>query len=303
MEKLSTYVYSIVALVVIVLVIATTVVPIIEEAQKEQTTAYNNEDFAFRVLDTTTADLTIRWLSTTSYSINDVVYEHVTTGRILISDNILVAFAPNNLQVRDHAETGESGFNLDTLSSAGTDQTVTISNGVLTTNAGKTCDVIGDVLVRTNDAKATYGVFAYSVPCVVDYNSIVYSAATFTLNEKSYSLILSGKYNALSVKAAYCTTDNAVADESKFTVAFKSNSIGEDYGVSVGLKNYTAEVTYTDSGQTYTKTITLYLYAPIEYHMITTSDSAIIAMLGIIPVMMFIIPIMICISMIRNRGD
>lgn len=290
-------VYSVVAIAIIVLIVSTVAVPVIDNAQEDQKTEYNNTTEQFKLV-SSVESITIRWLSTTEYSINDVVYT-IRGTTIAISDNVIITVVQNNIQVRNISDDG-SGFNLDTSAALGTNQVVTISNGILTTDKGS-CSVLGNLFIISNSEDATYGYYPYSGVVNINKQSVFAANLTITINSVSYLISCHGTYDNLVVTGVYNNTSSQFMDPADFSIQFVGEITDNGSYLTIGSKLFKA--TYNDGGVEYSGQNTRGIYAPIQYYVISDSDATIISLLGVIPILLFLVPVMFAVRMIQTRRN
>lgn len=298
MESISKITYSIVSLVVIVLIVATTVIPVIESTQGEIVTHYQNttQTYAAVVSD----DVTFTRDATGKITLNgyEITYTETLSRCAIISDGLFYVMGQYEC-ILDLSNAKRIG--------AGSNHTVsiTMSNGSFTYTVDSGDPVTGTYTkAYIISEKGNYGLF--------DGNSTSFK----TTAGKTIDLIFPGATGLITLIGWYTVTDGVVGNTP--VVPFKTNSSGTlvdfdgTYAINTGFNSAgsteyvssygKATCGFTPTGSSASTTSGSYI-APLDYTDVTDNDSAIRALLGIIPVMMLIVPIFIASRMISAGRD
>lgn len=285
---------TITTLAVMIIVITSVTIPAVETAQEEQFVTNSNVVGTYKVIEDG-GPIEIAWLSANTCSINGSTITQPGSD-ILISSNVIISLAANNIQVRNLGATSSDDFSLDTGASQGTDQKVTIEDGILTTSGGKSCTIDGPIYYLTTD-DADIALFTYGSEFFVDKDSIITTVVPVTIDGVQYRVILSGTYDNLKVSNAWNVSGNQPEDPDDFQAELTGNSVVEELEKCVKIKNQTFRITYSDESASNTR----YVFAPIEYTVISGFNSMTISLLGLIPLMLIIGVVMIAARAISYR--
>ena len=292
--------YTVVSLVVIVLVIATAVLPVIEDAQSEQHTEYNNTSAKFKAVNPTDSVTIV--LNEGYATVNDyrVDYSSATGSAILYrSDNVNVSLAGSQLiYLRDLA-----AAKLVSISTAG--YTITIADGAWSYNTQSGTIAGVQYMIASNGDYGEYAPTSTNKLYVnKDTQLSLFITGTLSAPEQtsiSYNAIATGTYDNLEIVSI---SSNVVLDPTATTIVLNPSNIIKEDALSYGITSMSVSITYTVEDVTYTATNSSTItFAPIKYIGISASDDAIISLLSVIPLMMFIIPIMICVGIFSGRRD
>ena len=307
MESISKITYSVVALVVIVLIVATTVIPVIADVQEQQYTGKNNTAISYSILDAN---------DTGSY-----VYE-VKNGKLFL----------NGEELKDVAlpATGRLFGIFVTDSSQGqlmnTGQiNVTVIDATKTAGSTELPPIIPDEdkLIFNN---GTISVYDGSAGTTANYGT--YTKAMIPNGKGPYALASTSNVKYISNESEYFIRITAATINADYTFATGFVKATPKDGITGSIINYVADgeqhsltnLTGTVSGlsvndavsysyTTLTTTINEitatqdYVFIPIKYNYISDDDSMIRALLGVIPLMLLVVPVMLAANMITTRRD
>lgn len=295
-------VFGVLSILVAVIVVATVAIPVIEDSSKEIKTTQNNVSERYMMSESTVGEITIEATETAGTFIINGESKTINAGDY--SDFWCVL--TNNLFVRLYSTSSWVTFdglpvsftNLGTtgkvvINSEG--WTVTVPSG---SGAG-TYTGTYDWICYPNE-KGNYGLYRYSVNgAYVDNDATVFaikespnaSEGVMTIPSVIWSGSIDGGDNT---KIAWDRTNNQTLDVSSSTnVYIKYSEKGE---ISTKMSSVTVE--YGDNSATISTVI-----IPIEYHVITENDSAMISILQIVPLLLLIVPVMMAIRMYSSRGE
>lgn len=297
-------VFGVLSILVAVIVVATVAIPVIEDSSKEIRTSQNNVSEKYMMSESTTGDITIEATETAgTFIING-------ESKTFISGDYGGGFwciLTNNLFVRLYSTSSwvlfdglpASSTNLGTTGKVEINNkgwTVTIPSG--SSGAG-TYTGTYDWICYPNE-KGNYGLYRFSGNMYVDNDSTVFaikesrntgSDGAMTTPAVIWSGSIDGGDNT---KIAWNRTSDQVIDVSSSTdVHIQYSEKGE---VSTKISGVTVE--YGDNSASIATVI-----IPIEYHVITENDSAMISILQIVPLLLLIVPVMMAVRMYSSRGE
>lgn len=295
-------VFGVLSILVAIIVVATVAIPVIEDSSKEIKTTQNNVSERYMMSESTVGEITIEATKTAGTFIINGESKTINAGDYADFWCVLT----NNLFVRLYSTSSwvtfdglpVSSTNLGTtgkvvINSEG--WTVTVPSG---SGAG-TYTGTYDWICYPNE-KGNYGLYRYSVSAAyVDNDATVFaikespnvSEGVMTIPTVIWSGSIDGGDNT---KIAWDRTNNQTLDVSSSTdVYIKYSEKGE---ISTKMSSVTVE--YGDNSATISTVI-----IPIEYHVITENDSAMISILQIVPLLLLIVPVMMAVRMYSSRGE
>lgn len=298
MESISKITYSIVSLVVIVLIVATTVIPVIESSQGEIVTHYQNttQTYAAVVSD----DVTLTRDAAGKITLNgyEITYTETLSRCAIISDGLFYVMGQYEciLDLSNSSRVATTGTATVSL---------TMSGGAFTYTVGSAEPVTGTYTkAYIISAKGDYGLF--------DGDSTDFKATA----GKTIDVVFPGATGLTTLIGWYTVKDGVVQDTP--VVSFKTNSSGTlvnfdgTYTINTGINTsgsseYVSEYNkatcrFTPTSGTVSTTSGSYI-APLEYTDVTDNDSAIRALLGVIPIMLIVVPIVIASRLITQGRD
>lgn len=287
---------KIIAIAVTIIIISTVAIPVIDDVQKEIATTGNNSAFSFMA--STGSDITTSITNVDStISIGDLVISKtgdVHAATILISSGLIINTYSSTLRVTDISNDIQlaqvtaiditSGAYSYTVS--GTDYSGTLA---------------GDVLFLSDTG--TYGYFDSISDLKLNSNSKVYVtyAVTPFRDSSNNSLSLTGVISG-TIKDGMSGTLYKYVSSEFVSVSSSStiNAVDED-GIMYSLTNI--ESSAIDSSVTYNRTVTGGIFAPIEYKYISDSDESLINLIGILPIMLILVPLMMAVRMMALKRN
>lgn len=294
--NLNSAVYSVVALVVIVILIATVCIPVIEDAQKEQVTDYNNESVAYRIADTT-ENITVT-LYDSYITVNDLSIDKTDKSTsILRCDNINLTLSGGVFWFKDLSEPVNRSVTVN-------GSTVVISGNTWTIGED-TGSVIGTLYVISDEGSIGEYYPSSETPVYINDNSVLSFMLSGVLTAEGmesvfYSAIMRGTIGNLQIISMYVGETPLVNPTA--TVTLSADSYTAIDPICYALTGINGTITYTDSDVTYSGSLsTANIFAPIAYQALSDNDSMIYSLLGVIPLMLLMIPIMVCVGIFTRR--
>lgn len=301
--KIETVALSLVTLVVTVIVIALVAVPVIEDSATGSpyqgdnpggvTAYYFDESLNFTI---------VRSGNNITTTIGGQTETYVQSGNVwpLVADNVFVRFNNNGTSIWEN-----NTYHVSTVANGG-DVTITCANGHLTiTNSSQT---LTDTTISFAMVKSDRGTWArYAIDNATDSFKATLGQVVYFGNlpndtygrgpARLYSVIDGG--TPVQITAPYLTTAGnitnvAVTQTVDYQAVGGSQTVG-DYGP--------VSVTWSDDDGTHTVTAGYY-WMPIHYESTQTSSGGATGMnsvlLGIIPVLLFIVCIMIAVRTLKE---
>lgn len=303
--------YTVVVLMVTIVIITSAVLPIVETAQLEQRTEANNTTMKYSSVSTSDGvDVSIVYDSnnTNPITVNDYTVPIESNGVGLISCSDSFAIYKFGTHAYLDVIVSDSAVKYKALE-------VTLQNGTIsfieTTNNTEIEGVIsGTVLYAASSGD--YGEFYSTGDIYFSPGAIVYQIhnSSSSLNEVDGDghLSVGGLYK-YEVSSELVSTDVLLPslegqDPEKLTSQKLSKSFTyDDVKDLYKATNTSATLTATYDSVDYSRNISLSMFAPIEYTYISDSNSVNSVMLGLIPILLFMVPIMIVIRFIAGRND
>lgn len=285
-------VYSVVAIAIIVLIVSTVAVPVIEDSTSEYRTTGQNADMFYKMAANT--DVVNITLADDTLTVNGYVLPAITANTdtiVVFADDFRIsAFYNDGVQVH-----------ISTPNIAGrTTGNIAINSNTVTWTAYDTSDSLSYQYTSSTllyaSSTGDYGAFSYGHTANLNTDSKIYAMVSVVMDGTYISGLLSGTiYNLVPsflVGASSVSLDfsNAVADS------------GKDY--LIYTNGYNSTISAVIDGQTKTVTqISIPILAPIEYTYISDSDSSIISLLNVVPILLFLVPVMFAVRMIQTRRN
>lgn len=293
MEKLSTVVYGVIALVVVVLLIFTVAIPVIESASESQVTTGQNTTQRYILKENfTDAEISI---NNGVVSIGDYDLTLQGSGDVIaMSDSFYVWASSGNNTLLVRSVDGK--FSVASLS---------ISNGAMTFTSGGTEHTITytDALLLASD-KGTYGMFPINSEIRFNKDSVLFTTFDSSVTNDQLTpssvgtvALMKGTYDNLQTLFVFENEDSITTAE--FTGTFSQTPIENDgyYSFNNTRINGTLTTNLGDySGSNFYQAI----LAPIDYTYISDNDSMIITLLGVIPLMLVIVPVMLAVQLMTG---
>lgn len=294
-------VFGVLSILVAVIVVATVAIPVIEDSSKEIRTSQNNVAEKYMMTESTTGEFTIEATETTgTYIING---ESKTFNTDDYSNFYCVL--TNNLFVRLNSTSSYLYFEglQYSVANLGTAGKVTINSDGWTVyipqgSAAGTYNGTYDWICYPNE-KGNYGLYRFTGNVYVDNDAMVFAISENNLitdgTLKNPSVIWSGSINGGdNTKYAWNTTTSPPTDVTDATeIYIEYTEKGE---LSTKLNRVVNK--YGDNSVGIATTI-----IPIEYHVITENDSAMISILQIVPLLLLIVPVMMAVRMYSSKGE
>ena len=301
MEKISNIVYGLVALVVIILITTTVALPVIDSTQNNITTIENNTAFSLKAIDAEKITTTIEADGSvvkvggyeTQFALKDVLYASNFEVYIPTSGTIRFYDVDNNI------------FANSNISS----MLFSIVNGVVTYTYNETdytTTLEGPAFIL--DSNGDYGAFAASESFNVSLDEKVYFTRPAQAPNNLYLTRVSGTMDNLkidsilywdSVESEYKEfEEESVLTVSGYDLSDDGHSyiVSSDTIVTITTSINGNETTWDLHGAASTT------YAPIGYE-VTDPSNTLSILLGIIPLLLMIIPVMIVARLVTNGRD
>lgn len=289
----------VIALIVVVFISATCIVPIVQAAQSEQITEFNNEGLYFNAI-YAEDDVTHTISVTTSADGNSLVVDGETVVvrsnnyyRICSGNTFAVALETNgNLTV---AITGSSNVTI----TANTDSLLLDEGKLYRVTTGATTEIGSYDVALIPYKVGDMGITASSNTYYANTDAVMYISISATRINSGWAagnaIVGFTKDGVVSVEATYTVTGDTTVyeynDITGLSVTLSNVNVIDEYHYRFG-----AQATFNStSGSEYASNI----FIPIEYSYVTQSNDMVIAMLGIIPVLIFVVPIML---IVRSFG-
>lgn len=280
----------VVTVLVVVLISTAAIVPIVESAQKEQKHIENNTSERYMAMDDD---------GTVSFSLVDsepamngeklsTIFGTPTenTSYWVVSDDVslMATYIPaSTTWISWKIHYWDEDNNIARQTTLSGTSTVECSNGVIEYKSGDTVNYSWDytfLLVPSLDGD--YGAYSRgelsSTDCFVDDDSIIYIRSVGN----------NGNYTMAHGKISDITIDLAVTSYNKIDGASVTCTYTPtEYNASNKLTNIVATPNTVSMGSG------AWVLVPIEYSVMTENDNMISVMLGIIPVLLFVVPIMV----------
>lgn len=296
MEKLSTVAYGVIALVVVVILIFTIALPVIEDAQKEQRSTDNNSSMLYSSVETSeSVSLVKTGTGASAVTLNGVdistmfptltqnsqrIYLFWDTGIIMLAPSTGGTFNLGAYYLNEGTLTGYS--NLVSMEAA--DGAITFTNtSEQTLELAYTWMMIpsttGDYASYRPSDWASHDVF-------IDSDSIIYCAA----QSNDIDVVAKGTLDSMAVMF--------IADSSQ---TYSAGSIA----INTTPTEYEASNEFTSvdivKGTTSMSPPTYFeIFVPVKYTTVTDNDSMIITLLGVIPLILAIVPVMLAVQLMTG---
>ena len=303
-DNISKLTNGVICLVVVVLLIAVTIIPVIEDAQKDQYSTDNNTNEKFVISnDSVTASNPLTLAMDGEYiSINGV-----TDTQAYVSNEEKIWALNTGIRVMKNGTEPDIYYNFQTT--VWSDQTTSntysayklVYDGSTLTGYSNVDAVLftvdSDFLIYPY-SKGTYGEFDMRTATVRNGTHINKDATVYVGSAGNNYGFMKGNYTDGFTTVGY--SGSSTLD----TRTLSYSPVLSDDGLTWRFSN-TPSMTLSDSAGVLDPSSTnwILIYAPIEYSYISGNDSMIISLLGVIPLVMFIIPVMLAVNMITPRRD
>ncbi len=287
----------VVTVLAVVLISSACIIPVVQSAQEEQYSTDNNANFRFKMIEGT--DSIVISADATGFNINATHYDVSGIVTIAISPTIQISYYSGggtyNMAIQD-------ALTATAISVSGSN-TITLANNAYTVNTSTPTTGTYDAPLYVADANGDYANYlgTSASPFFIDNDGVLtgYLQTSITVGENTVALrgIFKGTIDELKFVSAFNNTTHEVIPVNALSIAFASNSVPVEIdSVHSQISGRSFDVKYTVEGVDYTSNGVIAqngLVAPVEYKYISDSDNVIIAMLGIIPVLLLLIPIML----------
>lgn len=279
--------YSVVALLIVVLLTAVTIVPVINDIQNDITTTNTNATARYSaVVSTNDIDFEVVVVDVANeiYTINGVTVDTTTDSFWRVySDDFLMSLSTTSIN--------GVGFTSGSYSFADGDK-MTIIDGAWTFDFAdpEKTDITGEISTLIyRDANGTYGEFSSSPGGKKVNNDVTWYV--YSQGSGQRNAVWEANRTTYSVLGQWVTSTGA--ETSAEGTATVTTTDYNDYAYQIESASFTLG--------SYTTATTLYFF-PLEYTVVDT-DSSDYVLLGIIPMLMFVLPIIMVVRMISGRRD
>lgn len=271
----------VVTVLAVVLISTACIIPIVENAQSEIRTNVNNSDFTFAMANGAVEIVTVPAIAVNGYAITD--------------SRVVIAVGDDFTIYRYTA-----GVNLKLADSETVIKSASIANGTISYVASD--DTTGTHtftgMVYYASEKGDYALYN-DVATNIPKGSTVYGFIDRDFTDGTNTIRFQASFvgtleDGFSVYAKSVSTNPIkYLDEGSVSIVYEENETYNSISATPPI------VTLTDGGTTYTSAsnaagvVKFQYMAPLSYQIITDNDSSIISLLGIIPMLLFVIPIML----------
>lgn len=298
-------VYSVVAIAIIVLIVSTVAVPVIEDSSETIRTVDQNTAQRYSIVSSTAA-LTVD-SSSNVVQIGDYTMPTGTgVGIVAITDSFILRHYDVG-----HPELMYVDDGVNDLFSQSTSFVVFDGTKMTYTSSGveRTCNY--SWLLIASDS-GDYGFFS-GVAFNFNKDSVIYTVYWNNVTNSDLSptsarcmAVLAGKMGEF--KSVFCTTDTVdvtFAGNNAGSVNITSFSEGDGYYTMPISPRATLTVQSSSPAGDYSivnSSWTVFI-APIEYTYISDNDYAAINLLDVLPILLFLVPVMFAVRMIQTRRN
>ena len=276
----------IVSVIVVVMISAAALVPIVQEAQKDQSTIIVQTTEKYSVA-STSEKITITFDS--GPVINDVPVTLSETARMfVISDKAVINLGATSIVATSPAINNEN-YSISITSSNAATASIVYDGGSLTFDDGTNQYTTTYDYLLIPDANGSYGAWLYSDrPFYVDSDKNIYLMNR--VNARSY--VISGTIDNLNVD--FAINNNVLVNNATVSATYEPT----DYNAS----NKVTAITFT-AGEGMVVSNQDVIFAPLAYTQISEEQNMNIVILGIIPLLIFVVPIMLIVRSFYNGRD
>lgn len=287
-------VYSVVAIAIIVLIVSTVALPVIEDSQNELKTVRQNAGYTFSVADGSTTSVVMA-LTESTLTINGREYEPTENMIPMLSNSFFV-------QVKSGV------FVVNVNDSYYITSQLTASNGVLSFVADSQDVSITFGTLYWFDNNGKFGYFTSGQIYVNSSSRIIMAIETAIANESLTPnvLYISGSFVGTISGMVQNTMRVDQGNLLSTSLSLQSERVdGQDDVYRIDLSSpSTFTISGTTEDGTYSTTTGNYcVIAPIEYYIVTESDYSMINLFNVLPIILFLVPVMLAVRMIQTRRN
>lgn len=290
---------KIIAIAVTIIIISTVAIPIIDDLQDQQTTVVQNTTEKYVSSANTDGAVTLSFVGTSFY-VNGVETDKPTWAVLAASPKMILA---------------SSGATATTMQLITKDLRVVITS--LTWNNGNVSYVAGD---STEGTVSDVGDIFY-VAKKGDYGLFYGTTDDYHINVDQKALVVAHKGWASTSPAfdGVFELKNGEFTASDFTLEANTLTYGEpfadvttwSFGGSIvkdgDSPNYVVSplsLTYVNpSNSTSYTDVGVYVFAPLAYNIISSEDASMINLIGIIPIILILVPLMMAVRMMALKRN
>lgn len=281
-------VYSVVAIAIIVLIVSTVAVPVIEDAQNNVAVEKQMSGQLYSAVGT-------KETITLGYSGSFPTFNGIEMPNLYPDQTRYMILTDTAIAVCEYTQQAWTPWYVKTnnlLTNTPIDDvgySVLFENGTLTVTAASTSLTTYSWLM-VPDKNGDYGVWNYTErPWFVDDDSIIYLG----LNLNAITYVASGTLDALTVN-----------------LFIENGVLGNDVTVNVtsaptadGQSNVLSGLSLDNAGTTVELRNFAKIFVPLKYHVIDDSGEALYNLIGILPILLFLVPVMFAVRMIQTRRN
>ena len=293
-------VMKIMVIVVAVLMIATVALPAVQYAQSDIYTTENNSGNNYAVASGNT-NLAVALDAANEVWISGFKINTSTMDVVMFSDTFLVrhfkTLNPDTIYV--DSLTDKANYGTTAITVTGTQISFTDAN-----NTQRTLTYTGELMYAAPEGD--YGYFVNGSTFKINEDSKLYMCAAdnatnsdLSPSSVGYITVMSGTMGEFASDWAFSTTSGVTS----VSVSASLSGITDlgDRSYSVELSSATTTVT-TNLGD-YTNTALVGVFAPLEYKYVGDADGSMISLIGIIPIMLILVPVMMAVRMMALKRN
>lgn len=301
-------VYSVVAIAIIVLIVSTVAVPVIEDSQSVIRTSDNNATSLYSATSASNSSILVVYdADTASVTVNDFIVPIPTgyTTIVALSDDFVI------YKFLSHTY-------LDVYLSGHTDRyrtnSIIIENSTIsftTTSSVEMSQSLSDSQIIYAAENGSYGCYSGGdVPYNVNRGDVIYSIlnSTSSISSQDSQTISVGGLFKFTVDSSNIVANSIIttyeSEASAVDTVTMSKVLDYDSKRDVYTVNNTQmSVSATKDGTIYSRNLVVPIFAPIEYTYISDSDFSILSLLDVLPILLFLVPVMFAVRMIQTRRN
>lgn len=285
-------VYSVVAIAIIVLIVSTVAVPIIEDAQKEQTSLINNSTQNYVSTTSDTEPVVITW-NVGTLTVNGAVVDHGTYTVVAAGLNCILYVESNTATTMVYVDSSNPSVLNRIVSLTWDSGSITVVNP---SNIETTYLNVGNIYYINNDGNI--GMFVNGTDAHIDHDQSVLYVSLRTGSYIGTNTIVNGVVSAAGIPFKGVVS-GTVVDPSAYSIVPEVTEDESGLSYTLGKLSVSYEYNETSYGPFFNGVV----FAPLAYHTITESEQSIINLLAVIPVLLFLVPVMFAVRMIQTRRN
>lgn len=271
---------AVVSIAVLMIVIVSVAIPIIDDTTDQVKTAVNNTSERYTLLeDDTTGTHTIKYISGADYTIDGKSLNVAADARFVITDTVMIRLANDTFTIYNATEGKQNKF------AAGDEITLADGKVKYTNSSGSAIET-------------TY-TWAYLPNTSGDFALYFTTTPQAFIDDSVQMIIVSNPFNSAMFIAQMDSTGKAtyIMNPMKFDGQVNGNITSYEGTVTVAATpttEGTPEGTWKSGTISITSSVTSdtnfppFCIVPLQYHYVSSSDSAIVSMLQVIPLLMIV---------------